>query len=451
MIVFPFLLLLLPLSSSDFFHGRYRFDQLLKPTSLLSSEHGIKLSLGRVGVSDALVTKVLSDHEDRVPDRFSLTPFFSADVHFWFSIYTQYDSSQILIHDRDDLAVIYGVLHFDDSSIVEMTSGARTAIMQGMARRKIEDVKLALQMLSLGKTQSPLAQALVRALRASPYPPPPDKAARAIYFRRRAEAVRAQTGQRNFIEAGLLRAAPLRAFLESLFTAAEIPTELLAIAFLESSFNNRAHSRVGALGVWQFMPLVASHFLPRRTDSLDYRQNPVISTIAAIHLLRENFKILKRWDLAVTAYNSGTRHLVRARRELAHPAPGLEAIFRYYQSGHHGFASKNFYSEFIALVHVLDYQHALFAAAKTGGALPLQVSISRCSFVPARLIESDTRFLELNPHLYQSQKTYPRGTIVVSSRRLPEAKFKLIALEQMLRLRPKAWPERLNGQSCSTR
>lgn len=447
-----FLFLLLPLKASDSFHGRLRFDHFLTPEEILDPYKGVALGSVRVPVTDQLAGSILGDFFSAVPDKFRVVPYFSTHVRFWFGIYTQFDSSQIVLHDRDDLDVIYGVLHFSPEKVGSLNRFAKAAIMQSMAQRKIEELRLELKQLGQGRSASELTLPILRVLQNSKTPPPPGTSDRKEYYRRRAESIRAQTGQRDLIGAGLERALPSFKFLENVFEEAELPKELIAIAFLESSFNNEAHSRVGALGVWQFMPLIASYFVPKRNAQLDYRQNVAISTIAAAHLLRDNFRILKRWDLAVTAYNSGTRHLVTARRALNLPAPSLEAIFRSYQNNHHGFASKNFYSEFIALVHVLAYRQLVFPAVnQTPASAKLRVALAVCAFRPADIQARHTGFSALNPHLYRQNSTYPRGTIVISDGVLPTSRFKEISLEAMLRHRPNVWSQKLLNQSCSTR
>jgi membrane-bound lytic murein transglycosylase D len=176
----------------------------------------------------------------------------------------------------------------------------------------------------------------------------------------------------------------------------------------------------------------------------------LIASVAALHLLRENKKILKSWDLAVTAYNSGTKHLVKARRELK--VDTLEDILKNYSHPHLGFASKNFYAEFIALVHTLAYRDEIFPAEKDIPALnfrKLHLAIARCSFVPAKI--KDKKWSELNPHLRKPQSTYPRGTLVVTYD-MDDKRFLKLRMDQMSRYRPIEWQKKLLGnQSCSTR
>ncbi len=407
----------------------------------------------------AVVTRsILRDEENRVPAAFSISPYFEPHVRFWFSIYTRYGSREAVLHDRDNPGIVYGVVGLMRTEGEDESAGRRHVLLQRRAGARIAEVKEALLGLARGLPAEGDRLLVLRALRDAGRNPPPRGAARSNYFRHLTNGVRAQTGQRDLIEAGLHREAPFRPFLTRLSHEFHLPPQLMAIPFLESSFNNAAHSSAGAAGVWQFMPLIASFFMPKREARWDYRLNPVVSSVAAMHLLRENHRILKRWDLAVTAYNSGTKHLVRARREIGHPAPSLERVFRSYRGNHHGFASKNFYAEFLALVHAIAYQDRTFPRVSTpreGAADKLFLTVARCAFIPqkmaARLGIHGESWLDLNRHLRRPASTYPRGTIVAGSLWLPPGTFQRLEWAEMVKLPPKRWASRLRGQSCSTK
>src|SRR5690606_30924180 len=127
-------------------------------------------------------------------------------------------------------------------------------------------------------------------------------------------------------------------------------------------------SRVGASGIWQFMNSTGKSFMTVN-KYIDERKSPFKATEAAAKLLKENHMILKRsWPLAVTAWNHGPPGVRRAMKKtnttdlgeiISHPAKTFD------------FASKNFYSEFLAALYVEKYQDKLFDNLHPAEALDL--------------------------------------------------------------------------------
>src|SRR6476659_9981243 len=54
----------------------------------------------------------LMDKDNRVSDIFKVTPYYYPTVHFWFLIYTQFESTSVVVHDKSNLNLIYKVLDF---------------------------------------------------------------------------------------------------------------------------------------------------------------------------------------------------------------------------------------------------------------------------------------------------------------------------------------------------
>jgi len=413
----------------------------------------------KAAISDELTNLILSDYKNLIPDEFESSKYFYPIVRFWFGIYTRYDSRQIVIHDKDNLGLVYNVLDFSKLNSGNINRFAQSAISQKIISEKISAIKLALEELSLGKTNSSLSLGILRLYKDNNVKIPSEHLERIKFFESRKESIRTQTGQRDAISAGIQRMGPYSVFLKTIFLEFQLPHQLSAIPFLESSFNNIAESKVGALGIWQFMPHIGNHFMPKRTEFVDYRSNPFIASIAALHLLKENHKILKSWDLAVTAYNSGTKHLVKARKELG--ISKLEEIFLQYNHPHIGFASKNFYAEFIALVSTLSYRDEIFPAAELDffyDPARLRIGPSKCVIDLARLKKSLPqvswkKFRELNPHLLRDKAHYPRGTLLVSDDKLTDNLVLSLSHKEWRSMIPNRWVSAYlkKNHSCSTR
>ena len=88
--------------------------------------------------------------------------------------------------------------------------------------------------------------------------------------------------------------------------------------------------------------------LPEDGARYDERYDPIAASDAAARHLQDNYELLRTWPLAVTAYNHGANGMRRAVRLLG--TRDLGTISERYRSRTFGFASRNFYSEFIAAV-----------------------------------------------------------------------------------------------------
>jgi membrane-bound lytic murein transglycosylase D len=93
-----------------------------------------------------------------------------------------------------------------------------------------------------------------------------------------------------------------------------LPSDLKYLSVVESALNPKAVSRVGATGLWQFMPATGSDYGLRTNSAVEERSDPVKSTDAAMRYLRDLFKQYNDWALALAAYNSGPTRVNAAIR-----------------------------------------------------------------------------------------------------------------------------------------
>lgn len=97
----------------------------------------------------------------------------------------------------------------------------------------------------------------------------------------------------------------------------ELPKDLKYLAVVESALDPTALSRVGAKGLWQFMPETGRYYGLEISDFIDERCDPYIATDAALSYLERLHEKYNDWALALAAYNSGPGRVNRAIK-LAH-------------------------------------------------------------------------------------------------------------------------------------
>jgi membrane-bound lytic murein transglycosylase D len=107
----------------------------------------------------------------------------------------------------------------------------------------------------------------------------------------------------------------------------DMPRELIYLAMIESNFNPTARSRVGAVGMWQFMSATARSLGLRVRGRTDERKNPEEATDAALTYLSELHERFGSWYLAAAAYNSGAGTVSKALRKVTGKKQGTDEDF----------------------------------------------------------------------------------------------------------------------------
>tara|TARA_R110002072_G_scaffold288917_1_gene455423 strand:+ start:96715 stop:98004 length:1290 start_codon:yes stop_codon:yes gene_type:complete len=406
-----------------------------------------------------LFTEYQKDTKNKVSKDFSVPDGLLDNVEFWFSIYTQYNSNNSVFHDKKNLKIIYEVLDFTNLSKSVLNKYTKFSLQNKMALDHVKAYRKAFNNLAIKKNlQGHIEKQILNALKDANISIPSSKKKRKQLFRKLSSNLRAQTGQKDNIQNGITNFATFESTFFDIIDYFEMPRELLAIPFLESSFNLHAKSKVGATGPWQFMRHIGRHFM--RVDRYaDQRTNPYISTVGALHLLAQNKKILKRWDLAVSAYNNGTGLILKAVRKMRKKKriknwPSISEVIDSYDNPNFGFASKNFYASYLALVHALAYKDHFYNVPKPQKT-KLHAYVSRCNvnikYFLRVLKKQQPDIKILNNHFRKRYKTASKGSIFISRNQLSKRKYLKVSNKNLRRRYPKNWPKLVRNQSCSTK
>ncbi len=284
-------------------------------------------------------------------------------VEFWKRIFTRYSFAEVVLFDPMDPATIYSVVRAPDTE-------------EGRALVERERARVA--------AEYDLADAENR--------------------------LRSQRGAKEHFAEGLRISGRYISEMKKIFRAEGVPEELTYLPLVESSFNIRARSSAGAVGMWQFMPDTGKKFL-RIDATVDERRDPFTSTRAAARLLKQNYRLFESWPLAITAYNHGTEGIFRGMKAVE--SDDLVELIKRYQSPTFGFASKNFYAEFLAVVDIASRQEVYFPFLRAHRPVALrEVEVKRQTpllavLKPAAIAHDD--FFEWNPALERDLKALPVG------------------------------------------
>ena len=256
----------------------------------------------------------------------------STNVAFWEKVYSTYSVNTSIIHDQYYLGRVY-------ATVTLLEDGFPNARKHNS--KKIKQVKGHIRsiLLKLAKNPRPgnREEKRIAALFQSN--------ATSSAYRKAADNIRAQTGLKERFREGVVRSGAYMNELRKIFRSYGLPEDLVYLPHVESSFNPKAFSKFGAAGMWQFTHTTGKEYL-----TIDYiideRRDPIISARAAAKFLKRNYQNLGTWPLALTAYNYGPSGMKRALNQEG----SYERIFKNYNKGHFKFASRNFYSEFLAAV-----------------------------------------------------------------------------------------------------
>jgi membrane-bound lytic murein transglycosylase D len=320
-------------------------------------------------------------------------------VRFWTRVYTEVDTNSGFIHDALRLDIVY--------QTVSASSDLSPRERRRRIERSIATYRNILTKLG-GGARTDLSEQERRVFELFP------KGTNNSEFKSAAERLRFQLGQADRFRAGLVRSGSWKPYIYKVLEERSLPRELAALPHVESSFDPTAYSKVGAAGLWQFMRSTGIRYM-RIDQVVDERRDPFFATHAAARLLEDNHSVLQSWPLALTAYNHGVAGMRRAVNQ--QKTTDIEVIVRKYQSRSFGFASRNFYTAFLAALEIDSHPEKYFGDLRLDPPSPTAVVVTSDYMTADTLADAlnvrESVLRDLNPALTDSvwsgDKFVPKG------------------------------------------
>jgi membrane-bound lytic murein transglycosylase D len=128
-----------------------------------------------------------------------------------------------------------------------------------------------------------------------------------------------------------------------------MPDDIKYLSIVESGLNPRAKSRVGALGLWQFMPATGKMYRLNYDEHIDDRMDPEQSTDAAAKYLKSLYQMFGNWEVALAAYNCGPGNVRKAIKK----SGGKKTFWEIYD--HLPKETRSYVPQFQAMMYIMRY------------------------------------------------------------------------------------------------
>ena len=175
-------------------------------------------------------------------------------VEFWTHVFSSYSEHQLLLHAQDFPHKVITVLDYRDQ-----------------AAAGVDPVKLRRQLLREERAAKKKIDGLLKAVHQKRADPASMNAEERSLFDLFADLndpliyqkligrIRGQRGLKERTALAITRAGAYMPEIERVFAERKLPLALTRLPIVESSFNVEAYSKVGAAGIWQFIPLSLIH------------------------------------------------------------------------------------------------------------------------------------------------------------------------------------------------
>ncbi|MFZ4404431.1 MAG: lytic transglycosylase domain-containing protein [Pseudobdellovibrionaceae bacterium] len=338
-----------------------------------------------------------------------------SNVQFWIDVYSKYSTSEGVIHDSENIDLVYEVVDFSE---IEKDINLNTFQKEKAKQKKVDfikkDIVAMLKKFETVKSVVELSDKEKKIWKYFEKVDEPNKFHEAAQKNR----MRFQLGQKDRMQKAIFLSGRYIEEMEDVFTKQNLPKELVRLVFVESSFNILARSKVGASGLWQIMPYSARPYRMIQS-AVDKRNHPLEATRFAAKMLASNYRMLESWPLAATGYNHGPTGVRKMTQKYKTRDLG-ELVQNVRSRKSFGFASRNFYATFLAALEVEKnakkyFQNVWWSKKLPSEDLKIPVSVGYNDLL-GWFDEDDQKVQVFNPHLTlkarQKKVSIPAGTVL---------------------------------------
>ncbi len=266
---------------------------------------------------------------------FPVPPEIQPNVDFWRHVYGVWSRGQVAFHDDEYMGVVYEVARLP-GPIHDGYTGYQKDWVRSRTSYYKDRLRALERRVASRESLSPADKELLAKF---------EKAGGTHAIYGAADRVRSQRGLRERFRRGVEISGRYDQTFREAMRAYGVPEDLAYLPHVESSFQTNARSSVGAAGVWQFMPSTGRLYAMNVNGTVDERLDPILCADGAARYLSDAYRKLHSWPLAITSYNHGVGGMANAKAQYGN---NIGRIVKDYDGRSFKFASRNFYSEFIA-------------------------------------------------------------------------------------------------------
>lgn len=193
-----------------------------------------------------------------------------------------------------------------------------------------------------------------------------------------------------------------------------MPDDLKYLSIVESGLNPKAISRVGAAGLWQFMPATGRIYRLDQSWFVDERLDPEKATEAACKYLKQLHGMFNDWELALAAYNAGPGNVRKAIRKSGYKNDFWEVY------NHLPRETRSYVPQFAAITYLMNHleEHNFYMEEHEYQKLALVDTVHMNRFMSIEVLEEQLNLCpgeisNLNPELTRNAVPEDAGNYVL--------------------------------------